>query len=143
MRSVLVSVTDLARSVSFYRDVLGLRERAREGEVTVLESESGSFAILLREVTGQPLHHGRQELGLRAVNFDVGSRTELEAVADRLEAAGALVSRSVLDESESFEIVTGRDPDRLPLIFITYESDHPLHDDHYRHVALHMYSVDV
>jgi catechol 2,3-dioxygenase-like lactoylglutathione lyase family enzyme len=143
MRSVLVSVRNLARSVTFYCDVLGLREAVREGEVAVLEGERATFAMLLREVTGQGVRHGQQEYGLRAICFDVGSRAELDSVADRLEAAEALVSRSPLQEAEHFDVVTGRDPDGLPLTFITYETDQPLDADHFRHVALHMYGVDL
>lgn len=143
MRSVLISVRNLARSVAFYSDVLGIREVVREGEVAVLEGDRGDFAVMLREVTGQGVRHGQQEFGLRAVCFDVGSRAELDSVAERLEAAAALVSRSPLQEAEHFDVVSGRDPDGLPLAFITYETDQPLDADHFRHVALHMYGVDL
>lgn len=142
MRSVLVSVSDLARSVPFYCDVLGLHEVAREGEVAVLESDRGNFAIVLREAAGQGVHAGQEALGPRAVSFDVGSATELEGVVKRLEAAKAFVSRSLLHEAEPVEVVTGRDPDRLPLLFTFYAAG-PLLADHYRDIALHMYGVDL
>ncbi|MGH8979936.1 MAG: VOC family protein [Acidimicrobiales bacterium] len=143
MRSVLVSVRDLARSVAFYCDVLGLRESVQEGEVAVLEGEGRPFAVLLREVAGKGVRHGQQALGSRAICFDVGSRSELASVAGRLQAAGALVSRSPLHDGEPFELVTGRDPDGLPLVFVAYESDVQLPADHFRHVALRMYGVDL
>ena len=142
MRSVLVSVRDLTRSISFYCDVLGLRETAREGEVVVLEPEQRNFAMFLRETTGRGIRHGQQELGSRALSFDVGSQEELDGVAGRLATAEALVSRSPLHASEPVEVVAGRDPDGLPLVFFSYGAA-PLHPDHYRHVALHMYGIDV
>jgi catechol 2,3-dioxygenase-like lactoylglutathione lyase family enzyme len=142
-RAVLVSVGDLARSVSFYRSVFALHEVGREGEVVVLEDDGRSFAFLLREVPGQGVHHGRQELGPRAIAFDVKSHKELDAVAGRLEAAAALVHRAPLEGDESFDVVTGRDPDGLPLLFVSYEAHGRLDADHYRRVALHMYGVDL
>lgn len=143
MRSVLVSVRELARSVAFYSEVLGLRVAGKESEVVVLQGEDRTFVVMLRQVSGEGVRHGQQEVGLRAITIDVASQTELDAVATRLEAAGALVSRSLLHQSEPFEVVTGRDPDGLSLTFITYESAHPLDAEHLRHVALRMYGVDL
>lgn len=145
MRAVLVSVSDLARSVPFYCDVLGLREVGREDKVVVLEGEHRRFAVALREVTGLGVHQGQEALGPRAITFEVGSLAELDVVAERLQEAGALVSRSPLHESEPFEVVKGHDPDRFPLLFVTYEAagGDALHADHYRHVAAHMYGVDL
>lgn len=143
MRSLLVSVRDLDRSVAFYRDILGLREVAREGEVAVLEGERRTFAIMLRAGPGKGVRHGQDAVGPRSVSFDVGSQAELDEVAERLAAADALVSRRPVHDSEQVEVVTGRDPDGLPLLFITYEADQPLHADHFRHVALRMYGVDL
>lgn len=143
VRSFLVSVRDLSRSATFYKEVLDLHEVALEGEVAVLEGPRRMFAVLLREVSGQAVRHGQQELGPRAVSFDVESRTELDLVAQRLDAAGALVSRRPLHESEPFDVVIGRDPDGLPLVFFVYETGQPLDPDHFRHVAMHMYGIDL
>lgn len=142
MRSVLVSVRNLDRSIAFYAAVLGLSEVGREGQAAVLDGDGRPFALLLREVSGQGVVHGQQALGLRAVVFDVGSRSELDNVAKRLEAAGARATRSRLHETEPFEILTARDPDGLPLTFVTYEGG-PLQADHFRHVALHTYGLDL
>ena len=141
--SVLVSVHDLHRSVAFYRDVLGLREITRGGQVAVLQGEHPTFTILLREVRGEAYRYGQQALGARAVSFKVGSQAELDGVAKRLQAAEALVARGPLDRSEPKEVVTGRDPDGLPLLFIADEAGEPLPADHYLHVALRMHGVDV
>ncbi|HVC15163.1 MAG TPA: VOC family protein [Acidimicrobiales bacterium] len=143
IRSVLVSVRDLTRSVAFYRDVLALDELAREGEVAVLGAERQALTVILRAVSGSGVRHGQQEVGPRAVIFDVGQQSELQAVADRLEGAGALRSRSPLHDTEPFEVVAGRDPDGLPLVFVSYESSSPLQAEHYARVALRMYGVDL
>ena len=140
---MLVSVHDLDRSLAFYRDVLGLRETRRQGKVAVLEGDPRTFAMVLREVRGEAYHYGQQALGPRAVTFDVGSPAELDGVAKRLAAAEALVSRGPLHASEPFEVVTGRDPDGLPLLFVTYDDGQPLDADHDLHVALRVYGIDV
>lgn len=142
MRSVLVSVRDLATSVSFYCAVLDLHENARLGEVAMLDSDEGAFAMVLREVKARGVRHGHEALGVRAVTFDVGSQARLDTVADRLEAAQALVSRAPLHETEPLPMVTGRDPDGLPLVFFARPGQQPLQADGYRHIALHMYGVD-
>lgn len=143
VRSVLISVQDLERSISFYRNLLGLREVAREDEVAVLETEHRTFAMMLRQVRGQPHRYGQQALGTRALSFDVGSQKDLDEVAKRLKTAGAFASRRPLHDSEPLEVVAGRDPDGFPLLFVTYEADQPLAVDHYLHVALFMFGVDL
>jgi len=107
MRSLLVSVRDLDRSVAFSSEVLGLREVGPEGQAATLEADGRPFVLVLREVKGQGVIHGQQELGLRAAVFDVGSQAELDDVAGRLAAAEARVARSRLHEAEPLEIRTG------------------------------------
>lgn len=143
VRSILVSVRELKRSVAFYCEVVGLTAITQEDQVAVLAGDRCSFTVLLREVSGQGVRHGQQELGLRAAIFDVRSSAELDEVALRLEQAGALVSRRPLHEDEPFEVVSGRDPDGLPLVFLTYTGAQPLDPEHYRRVALHSYGIDI
>lgn len=143
IRSVLVSVRDLDRSVAFYEEVMALREVVREGEVACLEhDDAGRVAIILREVRGQGTRHGQQSLGARAVCLDVGSTAALDEVEARLRAADAFDVRRPVDPAEPFEIVHGHDPDGLPLVFLTY-SGAALSADHYRFGALSMYGLDV
>lgn len=138
-----MSVSELERSVAFYRDVLGFAEVAREDDVAILGGEGNSPVVILRLVSGRTARYGQQALGARAINFTVGTRAELDAIGERLETAGALVSRGPLHGSEPLEVIMAHDPDRLPLVFVADEADLQLHPDHYRHVALRMYGVDL
>jgi catechol 2,3-dioxygenase-like lactoylglutathione lyase family enzyme len=143
VRSVLVSVSDLRRSVAFYQDVVGVREVAREGEVVVLEGDRRAFVVVLHEVGKHATRYGQQALGPRSVGFDVASQAELDAVAQRLEEAQALRSRRRFQDPHEVEVVTGRDPDGLPLVFFSYEVDDPASVRHRHLVALLMYGVDL
>jgi catechol 2,3-dioxygenase-like lactoylglutathione lyase family enzyme len=46
---VAVGVSDIDRSVAFYRDVLGLRESKRWGQMPAVEFETGSLTIALMQ----------------------------------------------------------------------------------------------
>ena len=146
VRSVLIAVRDLDSSVEFYRDVMSLEELARDEQVAILGRNSrGTSALILREAVGHATRHGQQALGLRVMSFDLASKDELDHVEDRLRDRGALVARQRLPEGEEppFEIVRGHDPDGLPLVFLTYEGLDLLPADHYRHMAMNMYALDV
>jgi catechol 2,3-dioxygenase-like lactoylglutathione lyase family enzyme len=142
VRSILISVRDLDRSVAFYTDVMGVHELVRQDQVAILAfHESRSFALMLREAPGQATRHGQQETGVRALSFDVKDAAAMDRVQGRLERHGLLRGRRRL-AGEPFEVVEGHDPDGLPLLFIAYGTA-PLPPDHYRQVAPIMYSLDV
>lgn len=144
LRSVLISVRDLQRSIDFSGDLVGLREVAREGEVVVLcNPPDTSFALMLRQAGRLATRHGQQALGARALSFEVGSMEELDRVEERLQASGMFRARRPLDADESFPLVLGHDPDGLPLVFLTYEGAGSLTALHYRHVAAIMYTLDM
>jgi hypothetical protein len=82
IRSTLVTVGDLDRSVAFYRDLGPFDEVAREEAVVVLGGVSpASIVLILRETRGfHQARHGQQSLGLRSIAFNVGSIGELDRI---------------------------------------------------------------
>jgi catechol 2,3-dioxygenase-like lactoylglutathione lyase family enzyme len=141
-RSVVVSVRDLDRSSTFYQDVMQVQELFREGQIAVLgTSRTFSFSLYLREANRDAVHSGQQALGVRSFSCDVGSMSELDRVQSRLQALDGFIRREVVDESERFEMVQGRDPDRLSLVFVATESDLPPSD--YRRILARIYAIDV
>jgi catechol 2,3-dioxygenase-like lactoylglutathione lyase family enzyme len=76
-----LGVSDLARSETFYRDVLGLPAQREGGEVLVRWPE---FLLVLSE--RPPASRGKFHFG-----FHVESAAEVDAWADRLRAAGAQI----------------------------------------------------
>lgn len=141
IRSVVVSVRDLDRSSTFYQDVMNVREVLREGQIAVLGSDLDPTPTLyLREADRQAVYPGGA-LGFRAVSFDVPSFGELDRVEGVLRNLNAFRGRQFIDEAETFEMVQGQDPDRLPLVFVASETSVPLED--YRAALARLYSIDV
>ena len=122
VRSVLVIVSDIDRSVSFYRDVLGLHVSLGEDQVAVLTSDGApSTIVLLRQAYRHAIRAGREGIGIRSVGFDVSGTDELDEVERRLRQGGAFDRRDRVGAPGHFEIVRGHDPDRLPLAFFTLD----------------------
>ena len=143
IRSVLASVSDLERSTAFYSDVAGLEPLFSEDQVAILGSRAPrSFVLILRQAIRAATHAGQQSLGMRAMSFDVASTAELDRVEERLGSYGLFRYRRRPTEEDDFEIIHGHDPDGLPLVFSTAGRG-PYSDEHYRRVALLMYSLDV
>jgi lactoylglutathione lyase len=86
LRYVILFVSDLDRSIRFYRDVLGMSLRSDTGDQ--VELEVGSLGLTLHQAHSDASHHhsptvtGSIRLGLHLKN--------LTPVIDRLNAAGAL-----------------------------------------------------
>src|ERR1700676_785271 len=118
IRAALISVSDLDRSSTFYQDIMDVREVYRQYQIAVLGTDvAGPFTIFLREAEGNPVHAGQHSIGLRALWCDVGSSSELDRVEARLRALGAFRDRRSIDKAAQFEVVYGKDPDRLALTF--------------------------
>jgi catechol 2,3-dioxygenase-like lactoylglutathione lyase family enzyme len=142
LRSTLIAVSDLDRSVAFYGELGPFSVIAREDGVAVLGGVSpGSAVLLLRET--RSLHqarHGQQSLGLRSMTFNVGSPAELDRIESVLRSRDRFTDRRHIDE-DAAELVRGRDPDNLPLVFVCYSTD-TVGPDYYRTIISMIYSID-
>ncbi len=143
IRSTLIAVADLERSVAFYRELGPFDEIAREGAVAVLGHTSpASVVLILRELPGvHHTRHGQQSLGLRSITFNVGSLGELDRVESLLRSRGLLASRRQVADGAS-ELMRGRDPDNMPLVFVCYDESRTIGSDYYRSIASLFYSMD-
>ena len=144
IRSTLVAVSDLDRSVAFYRELGPFDEIVREDAVAMLGDVSpASIALILREMRSSHLtRHGQQSLGLRSINFNVGSFRELDRIESVLRHHELFTSRRKVADGAS-EILLGRDPDNLPLVFICYAENTSLGPDYFRAIANLVYSLDI
>ena len=95
IRSTLVAVADLDRSVDFYRDIGPFDEIAREDAVAVVgDAPATSIVLILRETKGtHHIRHGQQSLGLRSITFNVGSLSELDRIESVLRGRDVFTSR--------------------------------------------------
>lgn len=118
---VVLSVSDLDRSTTFYRDVLGLdlvatlpaQETWKEMRFFRAPGESTNhhdIAIIPNATLALPAWGQPSAPGLFHVAFEVGTVDELERLATRLAEAGAQVE--AIDQPMHLSIYT-RDPDGL------------------------------
>jgi catechol-2,3-dioxygenase len=117
LNHAVLFVSDLARSVQFYRDVLGFRQIPmtpdgfRGAAFLQAAGSTNDHDLGLFEVADAgPSPAGRTTVGLYHLAWEVDTLDELEATAERLAAAGALVGTSDHGTTKS---LYGKDPDGL------------------------------
>jgi hypothetical protein len=144
IRSTLLAVADLDRSVVFYQELGPFDEIAREDAVAVLGDVSPtSILLILRDTrSAHNARHGQQSLGLRAITFNVGSLGELDRIESVLRGHDRFTSRQPIAGGAS-ELLRGRDPDNLPLVFVCFSPDEPFGPDYFGAIAHMVYSLDV
>jgi catechol 2,3-dioxygenase-like lactoylglutathione lyase family enzyme len=141
IRSTLIAVADLDRSVAFYQELGPFEEIAREDAVALLGAVSPPAVLLMLRESRSTHHirHGQQSVGLRSISFNVGSQAELDRVESVLRDQDLFTSRQEIADGAA-ELVYGRDPDNLPLVFVHYVAQ--LGPDYYRAIAHMVYSLD-
>jgi catechol 2,3-dioxygenase-like lactoylglutathione lyase family enzyme len=113
IQASLLNVSDLDRSIEFYRAVFELRRVARGDRVAALmiDETNRRQVLVLREVGGPyPLHLGRGSIGPRLLALEAGSPGELDVIEQRLVERQAFTGRR---RTETWEAVVGVDPDRI------------------------------
>jgi hypothetical protein len=143
IRSTLVAVADLDRSVAFYGEIGPFEEIAREDAAVILGGvKPASIVLMLREMRSiHRTRHGQLSLGLRSITFNVGSLAELNRIESVLRDRDLFTARQQIAGGAS-ELVRGRDPQNVPLVFVCYADDGPLGPDYYRELAELVYSLD-
>lgn len=118
LNHAVLYVSDLARSVAFYRDVLGFRlvpmtpdgfagAAFLQAPDSTNDHDLGLFEI--GRAAG-PSAAGRHTVGLYHLAWEVDTLDELAATAERLASVGALTGKSDHGTTKS---LYGRDPDGL------------------------------
>ncbi|MEW2374948.1 VOC family protein [Micromonospora sp. NPDC047812] len=118
LNHAVLYVSDLDRSVAFYRDVLGFRpipmtpDGFRGAAFLQAPGSTNDHDLGLFEVGAGagPSTAGRSTVGLYHLAWEVDTLDELEVTAQRLAAAGALVGASDHGTTKS---LYGQDPDGL------------------------------
>ena len=143
IRTMLIAVGDLDRSVAFYRELGPFEEIVREDAVAVLGDVSpASIILILRDTRNiHQIRHGQQSLGLRSITFNVGSVGELDRIESVLRGRKLFTARHPVADGAS-EVIRGRDPDNLPLAFICYAEGKPVDVDYYRSIVNLVYALD-
>lgn len=119
LSGAVVVVRDLARSETFYRELLDLRVIASSGEAVLLEARDGDH-LVLRELGKAP--HVMGGIGVLFLVWSAGSLDDVERCVEVLRAHDALLTRSVED---GWAVVEGHDPDNTRVVVVFREGDDP------------------
>jgi glyoxylase I family protein len=118
LHHISLTVSDLERSVPWYRETLGLGvvgdQQHAEGRTVVLAPSSGAFVILLQE---HKAHEGatfsEHRPGLDHLSFRVDDVEALEHWRARFDELG--VGHQALRKEDFGAVLIFRDPDRIQL----------------------------
>lgn len=140
IQTTFLNVTDLHRSIEFYRDVLELRQVSQGDRVAALmvnETEP-SQVLVLREVGPRAFHPGRGSVGLRMLGLEAGSLEELDVIEQRLAERQVLLGQL---ETETYRAVHGLDPDRTELSVASSLTGGPIASEDWHHLDDSVYGL--
>ena len=119
---VIVFVSDMARSVAFYRDVLGLRLRSESPKWTEFETPGTTLALHLADapsdvvVSADAIPAGQCHLGF--------SVTDIDAFHQEMVADGVLCLQPPQEEGFGGRLAGYADPDGQPF-WVSETSERP------------------
>jgi catechol 2,3-dioxygenase-like lactoylglutathione lyase family enzyme len=115
IQAALLNVTDLQRSIEFYRDVFNLRVVSQGDRVAALmiDEKYRRQVLMLRELGRNARRGGRGNIGVRLLSFEAGSLDELDAIEQRLVERQALVWERL--RTRGYTAIIGVDPDRIEI----------------------------
>ena len=116
--TVYLQVSDLERSLSFYRDGLGLEVDWNDGTLAVFRSPDNTAHTLAMRQVGDGAERGLGEVGVTRIGWQMTGPAELDDAEARL--SGSAVSYQRHREADGDRIVM-RDPDGLTVILFHAE----------------------
>ena len=112
-----LTVTDLQRSVAWYRDVVGFavdREHEREGTLMAVSLRAGDVRVLLTQDDGARGADRQKGEGI-SLQFTT-DRDAIDEVAARIEDAGGTLETKPTDTPWGVRVARFRDPDGFKLV---------------------------
>lgn len=114
LASAVMFVADLARSVVFYQELLGLTATTRSDEAALLVSPDG-YQLYLRSM-GKRAQHPSGAIGIQYLVWTAEDEADLQRCERVLKAQSPQVTSTTVD---GFRMVEGRGPDDVPVV-VTY-----------------------
>jgi uncharacterized glyoxalase superfamily protein PhnB len=111
-----LTVADVRRSMTWYRDVLGFtidREFEREGQLRAASLRAGVIRILLAQDDGKK---GSERLKGEGFSLQITTQQDIDALAERAKAGGAVLDTGPTD-AFGVRVFRLRDPDGFRLVF--------------------------
>jgi catechol-2,3-dioxygenase len=141
LQSVLLNVSELSRSLEFYREVFGFRVLSLADEIAVLlvTDVHRRQIVVLRHAGRSPVHGGRGTIGPRLVSFEAGSPEELGMIEQRLSERQALRGRV---RTDTYEGIVGVDPDRIGISIASSTTGCPIRIEDWMTISDAMYEFE-
>jgi lactoylglutathione lyase len=111
----MVMVSDMERSIRFYRDILGLKLRFQSPDWSEFDVGGTTLALHGGGKPAPPSHGGEQTAGTASIGFDV---EDVDKVYEDLKSKGARPVMSPTERSgEGIRLAVFIDPDGFPISF--------------------------
>lgn len=142
-QGVVLNVSDLDRSIDFYREVYAFTLLARKDQLAAMYAPGNDNppVIVLRSVgtTSARRVIGAGHVGIRAFVLEVETAEELERIAAELDRQGCLSARH--GDDVTWTAVFARDPDQIAVIAATSLTDGPIGLDGWAELDDTLYSA--
>lgn len=113
-QGVVINVTELDRSIDFYRQVLDFTLLSQNEQLAVVSAPGNDHPqVIVLRAFGSGRHGGARHTGLRAFVMEVDETDQLERIASEFDSRGLLVSRR---RQADWTAVVGRDPDGVAVV---------------------------
>jgi catechol 2,3-dioxygenase-like lactoylglutathione lyase family enzyme len=117
---VYLQVSDLNRSLAFYRDVLALEVEWNDGALAVLHGRvEPADTVVIREI-GETARHGLGEAGVTRVFWRVWDPADLDSAEELLARQEVHHQRH---RDANADGITVRDPDGLEIVLLSISKD--------------------
>jgi catechol-2,3-dioxygenase len=113
LSAAVVFVRDLDKSVTFYRELLGLKVTDRSSTAALLVNEDGSQLVL--RATGANSPHSLGSIGIQYLAWTTQTLADLDRLADFLRRHSAFTEKRV---DSGVTVIEGRDPDDLVIMLM-------------------------
>lgn len=141
IQAVLLSVSDLDRSVDFFQSVLNGKITARDDQAAVLlvtQEPRPQVLVLRGAMVRNPQRSGGGSLGVRFLLFETSSLDDLNDVERRLTEQHAFDARR---SGDGWELVIFHDPDRNFVGLSASTTDTPITGEAWTHIDDVIYSI--
>ena len=115
--SASLTVKDLAKSLAWYRDVLGFtvdRQHEREGKLVAVSLKAGLVRLLINQDDGAL---GLDRVKGEGFSLQITTGQSVDAIASRIKAAGGTLGSEPADMPWGVRSFRVKDPDGFKLVF--------------------------
>ena len=120
--SASLTVNDLARSVAWYRDVMGFtvdREHARDTRVVAVSLKAGAVRILLTQDDGAK---GKDRIKGEGFSLQFTTVQDIDAIAKRVTDHGGTLATEPVSTPWGARVFRVKDPDGFTLVISSDQS---------------------